>query len=197
MTLDKTKNNLNVPPLRFPGFNDKWKKTTLGECCTFYSGGTPTSGRSEYYGGEIPFIRSGEIHSDNTELSITEMGLNSSTAKMVSKGDLLLAMYGATSGEIDISKINGAINQAILCIQTIQERYFLKSLWIKHAPRILNTYLQGGQGNLSAEIIRGIKFSFPSILEQEKISRFISLLDQRITIQNKIIEVKFISNLQN
>ena len=104
---------------------------------------------------------------------------------MVSKGDLLLAMYGATSGEIDISKINGAINQAILCIQTTQERYFLKSLWIKHAPRILNTYLQGGQGNLSAEIIRGIKFSFPPILEQGKISRFISVLDQRIATQNQ------------
>ena len=188
MAQDKDQKTLNVPPLRFPGFTDDWKKTTLGECCTFYSGGTPTSGRSEYYGGEIPFIRSGEIHSDNTELSITEMGLKSSSAKMVSKGDLLLAMYGATSGEIDISKINGAINQAILCIQTTQERYFLKSLWIKHAPRILNTYLQGGQGNLSAEIIRGIKFSFPPILEQGKISRFISVLDQRIATQNKIIE---------
>ena len=115
---------------------------------------------------------------------------------MVSKGDLLLAMYGATSGEIDISKINGAINQAILCIQTTQERYFLKSLWIKHAPRILNTYLQGGQGNLSAEIIRGIKFSFPSILEQGKISRFISVLDQRIATQNKIIEDLKKLNLQ-
>ncbi|MDE6537710.1 MAG: restriction endonuclease subunit S, partial [Muribaculaceae bacterium] len=185
---NNNKKSPNVPPLRFPGFTDEWKKTTLGECCTFYSGGTPTSSRSEYYGGQIPFIRSGEIHSDNTELSITETGLKSSSAKMVSKGDLLLAMYGATSGEIDISKINGAINQAILCIQTTQERYFLKSLWIKHAPRILNTYLQGGQGNLSAEIIRGIKFSFPSILEQGKISRFISVLDQRIATQNKIIE---------
>ncbi len=107
---------------------------------------------------------------------------------MVSKGDLLLAMYGATSGEIDISKIDGAINQAILCINTTQNRYFLKSLWTKHAPRILNTYLQGGQGNLSAEIIRNIKFYFPSNLEQEKISRIIIALDERIATQNKIID---------
>ena len=107
---------------------------------------------------------------------------------MVSKGDLLLAMYGATSGEIDISKIDGAINQAILCIHTKQNRYFLKSLWTKHTARLLNTYLQGGQGNLSAEIIRNIKFYFPSILEQEKISKLIIIIDERIATQNKIID---------
>ena len=188
MATNKQDKVLNIPPLRFPGFTDEWKSFKLSECCSFYSGGTPASGKSEYYGGDIPFIRSGEIHSCNTELSITETGLKSSSAKMVSKGDLLLAMYGATSGEIDISKIDGAINQAILCIHTKQNRYFLKSLWTKHTARLLNTYLQGGQGNLSAEIIRNIKFYFPSILEQEKISKLIIIIDERIATQNKIIE---------
>ena len=55
---------------------------------------------------------------DTTELTISESGLNNSSAKMVQKGDLLYALYGATSGEVSISKIDGAIDQAILCIKS-------------------------------------------------------------------------------
>ena len=94
-----------------------WKSIHLGDECVFFSGGTPKSTDSSYYGGSIPFIRSGEIHGEKTELFLTEAGLQNSSAKMVSKGDLLIALYGATSGEVNISKIDGAINQAILCIR--------------------------------------------------------------------------------
>ena len=107
---------------------------------------------------------------------------------MVEIGDLLLAMYGATSGDIAISKIKGAINQAILCIRTNQNKKFIESVWNKHVSKILRKYLQGGQGNLSADIVKGISFSFPTLEEQEKIANLISLLDERIATQNKIIE---------
>ena len=89
----------------------KWKSVRLGTECAFFSGGTPKSTDSRYYGGTIPFIRSGEIHQEQTELFLTSEGLKNSSAKMVSKGDLILALYGATSGEVDISRIDGAINQ--------------------------------------------------------------------------------------
>ena len=107
---------------------------------------------------------------------------------MVEVGDLLLALYGATSGDIAISKIKGAINQAILCIRTKQNKKFVESVWNKHVARLLQTYLQGGQGNLSADIVKNIPFYFTNIEEQNKLARFISLLDQRIAAQNKIIE---------
>ena len=107
---------------------------------------------------------------------------------MVEIGDLLLAMYGATSGDIAISKIKGAINQAILCIRTNQNKKFIESAWNKHVSKILRKYLQGGQGNLSADIVKGISFSFPTLEEQERIANLISLLDERIATQNKIIE---------
>ena len=118
---------------------------------------------------------------------------------MVEIGDLLLAMYGATSGDISISKIKGAINQAILCIRTNQNKKFIESVWNKHVSKILRKYLQGGQGNLSADIVKGISFSFPTLEEQERIANLISLLDERIATQNKIIEryeslIKGISN---
>ena len=107
---------------------------------------------------------------------------------MVEIGDLLLAMYGATSGDIAVSKIKGAINQAILCIRTKQNKKFIESVWNKHVSKNLRKYLQGGQGNLSADIIKGISFSFPTLKEQEKIANLVSLLDERIATQNKIIE---------
>ena len=107
---------------------------------------------------------------------------------MVEVGDLLLAMYGATSGDIAISKIKGAINQAILCIRTNQNKKFIESVWNKHVSKILRKYLQGGQGNLSADIVKSISFSFPTLKEQEKIAHLISLLDERIATQNKIID---------
>ena len=131
--------------------------------CSFFSGGTPSSSKKEYYDGNIPFIRSGELHDDQTELFITEDGLKNSAAKMVEVGDLLLALYGATSGDIAISKINGAINQAILCIRHEQSKKFIESIWYKHAGKLLQTYLQGGQGNLSADIVKNISFYLPPL----------------------------------
>ena len=116
--MDNKGRNNRFPKLRFPGFEGEWEEKTLGEVATSFSGGTPKSGEPRFYGGYIPFIRSGEIHGDKTELFITEDGLNNSSAKLVKKGDLLFALYGATSGEVDLSKIEGAINQAILCIRS-------------------------------------------------------------------------------
>jgi len=188
MADNKDKKVLNVPALRFPEFTGKWERHKLSEVCSFYSGGTPSSSKKEYYNGNIPFIRSGELHKDNTELFITEAGLSNSAAKLVETGDLLLALYGATSGDIAISKIKGAINQAILCIRTKQNKKFIESVWNKHVERLLQTYLQGGQGNLSADIVKNIPFYFANSEEQDKLAKFISLLDKRIATQNKIIE---------
>ena len=188
MADNKDKKVLNVPALRFPEFTGEWERHKLSEVCSFYSGGTPSSSKKEYYNGNIPFIRSGELHKDYTELFITEAGLSNSAAKLVETGDLLLALYGATSGDIAISKIKGAINQAILCIRTKQNKKFIESVWNKHVERLLQTYLQGGQGNLSADIVKNIPFYFANSNEQDKLAKFISLLDERIATQNKIIE---------
>ena len=174
--------------MRFPEFDGEWKKEHLKDKCSFFSGGTPSSTNKTYYDGDIPFIRSGEIASDSTELFLSESGLNNSSAKIVKKGDLLLALYGATSGQIAISQIKGAINQAILCIRSPYDKVFLKSAWEKRVEKILQAYLQGGQGNLSAEIVKNLSFHFPSLQEQIKIGQLISLIDKRIETQNRIIE---------
>ena len=185
---DHEEQELKRSGFAIPRVYGEWERHKLSEVCSFYSGGTPSSSKKEYYNGNIPFIRSGELHKDYTELFITEAGLSNSAAKLVETGDLLLALYGATSGDIAISKIKGAINQAILCIRTKQNKKFIESVWNKHVERLLQTYLQGGQGNLSADIVKNIPFYFANSDEQDKLAKFISLLDERIATQNKIIE---------
>ena len=158
-----------------------WKSIRFGDECVFFSGGTPKSTDSSYYGGSIPFIRSGEIHGEKTELFLTEAGLQNSSAKMVSKGDLLIALYGATSGEVDISKIDGAINQAILCIRPYDmSKQYLRYLLEDSKDDIINTYLQGGQGNLSAEIIKNLRVDIPDSTAQSSVVEFLSMIERRI-----------------
>ena len=163
----------------------EWQEYKLNELCNFFSGGTPLTSKKEYYDGNIPFIRSAEISSENTELTISEIGLNNSSAKMIQKGDLLYALYGATSGEVSISKLNGAINQAILCIRSNRcNLIFLEKVLRNSKQNIIKTYLQGGQGNLSANIIKELQYNFPCLDEQDKIAKFITKID--IILQKEI-----------
>ena len=178
------------PELRFPGFTNDWEQRKLKDFTLSYSGGTPTVSNKNYYNGTIPFIRSGEISGERTELFISEEGLNKSSAKRVHKGQILYALYGATSGEVSLSKIDGAINQAILAIST-KEGYsnaFL-SFWLrKEKDRITATFLQGGQGNLSGEIVKNLIVPVPSQLEQTKIGNFFNQLDGIITLHQRKLE---------
>ncbi len=168
--------------IRLPGFKGEWEKTYIGDITELYSGGTPKSSEIENYADEsgIPFIRSGEISSTYTELFLSEIGYKNSSAKMVKKGDLLYALYGANSGDCFISKMDGAINQAILCIKSKSEdiRYIYYVL-SNSREKITSVYLQGGQGNLSATIIKKLKIALPSPEEQKAI---ISVLNSKDTI---------------
>lgn len=167
-----------------------WEQRKLGGVAKFYSGGTPSVGVSDYYDGTIPFIRSAEINSTSTELYLSELGLQNSSAKMVHRGDILYALYGATSGEVGISKINGAINQAILAIIPHKgyNSEFLEQWLRKNKEAIIKTYLQGGQGNLSGAIVKQIKVSFPSFDEQQKIGKSFQKIDSLITLHQRKVK---------
>ncbi|WP_370839566.1 restriction endonuclease subunit S [Megamonas funiformis] len=176
----KDKNGNNYP---------NWEKKKLGDITTSYSGGTPSVNVKDYYNGTIPFIKSGEIHNSFTETFITETGLNSSSAKLVKKGDLLFALYGATSGDTSISKINGAINQAILCVRsTTLNLHYLYQLLNFYRNKLLSIYLQGGQGNFSATIFKNLIFNFPCLEEQTKIADFLSAFDRKLENQKAQLE---------
>ncbi len=184
---------MGKPKIRFKGYEDDWEQRKLGEVSESYSGGTPSVGNKSYYGGSIPFIRSAEINSESTELFLTEEGLTNSSARMVSKGDILYALYGATSGETGRSRINGAINQAILAILPHDgyDSEFLMQWLRKSKQNITDIYLQGGQGNLSGAIVKALEVNFPSLAEQRQIGNYFQSIDKLITLhQRKCEETK-------
>lgn len=181
-----------LPKLRFPEFKDEgeWQVVRLGDVVRCFSGGTPSATNKDYYGGDIPFIRSGELHSSKTELYLTRAGLENSSAKMVEKGTILYALYGATSGDVGIARVSGAINQAILAIipnANIDKMYLYQYLSYSK-DFIINRFLQGGQGNLSASIITSLSIPLPTIQEQKIISSCLSSLDECIALSKKKLE---------
>ena len=181
-----------VPEWRFPEFKDSkgWEKLNIEKACyPSYSGGTPVTSKKEYYNGDIPFIRSGEIGKEKTELFLTSEGLDNSSAKMIEKGDVLMALYGANSGDVAISLIKGAINQAILCLRHKNNNAFLYHYLAFKKNWIVRTYIQGGQGNLSGEIVKSIELCSPQEPdEQNKIAAFLSVIDELTSNQKEKIE---------
>ncbi|MEY1272786.1 restriction endonuclease subunit S [Proteus mirabilis] len=163
---------------------EDWEIGTIGDNCKTYSGGTPSTSNKNFYGGDVKWITSsdlnlGVIH--DVAGRITDSGLNGSSAKLVAVGTLLIALYGATAGICAITRITAAINQAVLAI--IPAKYNSEYLfyWLtKHKEMIIETYTQGGQPNLSGDIIRSIKLAFPPINEQTAIATILSDMDKEI-----------------
>ena len=181
----------DLPKCRFPEFANEgaWEEKRIDQLCKPFSGGTPPTSRDEYYGGEIPFIRSAEIALERTELFLTPQGLANSAAKLVSPGDVLIALYGANSGEVAVSKIKGAINQAILCLQVGPDSEFVAQYWSRLKHWIVSTYIQGGQGNISGEIVKSIKLKIPrNPSERLKISKALMAADKHIESQKNRIK---------
>lgn len=176
-----------APVLRFKGFTNDWEQRKLGEIAKTYSGGTPSISNKKFYiNGHIPFIKSGEIGSTRTEQKINYDGLNNSSARLIETGTLLYALYGAISGKAAISPIDGAINQAVLAIipQNNVNRFIYE--WLnKNKSRITGKYLQGGQGNLSAKIIKQINIYITSKNEELKISNILRIVNKIISLQQR------------
>ena len=186
MFIDK---DCKQPILRFKNFKDNWLPHKFNDIANTFSGGTPAISNKDYYGGNIPFIRSAEINKNTTQLHLTPDGLKNSSAKFIKKGTLLYALYGATSGEVGIAQIDGAINQAVMAITLKKDNvYFIKTWLIKNKRKIISTYLQGGQGNLSAKIVKHLKLSLPKIEEEKLISITIMKIDSLIKLQQSKID---------
>jgi type I restriction enzyme S subunit len=183
---------------RFPGFDGDWQERKLGDLINTFSGGTPSRSKLEYYGGSIPWIKSGELNTRRiyaTEENISAEGLENSSAKLVSKNTLLLAIYGATAGVISVNMMEKAsINQAVLALIPKNDKVdqgFLELWFSFNKDRIVHTFTQGGQPNLSAKIVKGLKIECPTIEEQRKISKLLfSISDEIESIKQSMQVIK-------
>ena len=96
---------------------EDWKEGRLGEICTCYLGGTPSRTKSEYWSGNIPWINSGEVNKfriiEGSEF-ITELGLKKSATKLLPKKTTVLAITGATLGQVSLLEIDSCANQSVI-----------------------------------------------------------------------------------
>jgi type I restriction enzyme, S subunit len=151
-----------------PTTNPKgWPIAQLGEKLSTTSGGTPDRDVETYFGGSIPWVKSGELHQGvvtMTEEMLTERGLAESSAKIMKPGTVLLAMYGATVGKVAALGIEAATNQAICCIQPTQviQADYLIHLIRRLAPSLLAKRVGGAQPNLSQDLIRKLIVPLPT-----------------------------------
>jgi type I restriction enzyme S subunit len=167
-----------------------WKKEKLYRLSDkMGSGGTPKSSNQEYYDGEIPWIQSGDLNDGiltKTKKTITERGLNESSAKLFSKNTVLIAMYGATIGKLGKMGMDAATNQACCAIQISAkiDSDFLFYMLYNMREYLISQGYGGGQSNISQEVLKQQYFYFPEINEQREIVKFI------IKLQNKSEAVK-------
>lgn len=171
----------------------EWKEVRLGDVCTrVCSGGTPKSTNLSYYGGEIPWLNTKEIDFNriySTEKTITDSGLNNSSAKWIVPNTVTVAMYGATAGKSCIVKVPMTTNQAC-CNLTINDEvadYEFIYYSLKNDYTTLASLTNGGaQQNLNAQIIKDYVLKMPSLADQRRITSILSSLDRKIELNNKI-----------
>lgn len=160
------------------------QRSRLGELANTTSGGTPSRAVSANFGGDIPWVKSGELHSGvvtETEEKITSVGLASSSAKLLPAGTVLLAMYGATAGVVGRLGIEAATNQAV-CSITPGPR--LDAEYLVHALRaqteaLVSRASGGAQPNLSQATVRDFEIPVPDIADQRCFAKYSNAVTQR------------------
>ena len=172
-----------------------WVDTNLGEIAIWGSGGTPKRGEKSYYGGNIPWLKTGDLNNAIMEKAseyITEEGLKNSSAKLFPKNSIAIAMYGATIGKTGILGINASTNQACAVAQphkgiiNIFLHYYLK----REKQNFIDKGKGGAQPNISQTVIKAHPFPLPPLPEQKrivaKLDKLFGHLDQLKTRLDKI-----------
>lgn len=185
-----------------PITNEKgWEIKKLGEVCKSTSGGTPSKNHKEYYeGGTIPWLRSGEVckmYIFDTELFITEEGLNNSSAKWFPKETVVVAMYGATVGQVGILCKQMTTNQAICGIFPNNDfvPIYLYHFLLSKKEDFIKLASGGAQPNISQNIIRDTLVCCPCVEKQQEFAEKIKAIEkQKELIKQSLVETETLFN---
>lgn len=176
-----------------------WEYQKLGEVLETTSGGTPSKSHKEYYvGGTIPWLRSGEVSKGDiydAELYITEEGLKKSSAKLFPIDTVLIAMYGATVGQVGILKSTMCTNQAICGILPNKDFHpnFLKYVLLANKKNYLKQAIGGAQPNISQQVIKSTYIPIVKFSEQESVVSELDKINELIRLKKE--QLKDFDNL--
>ncbi|MDD2356670.1 MAG: restriction endonuclease subunit S [Thiovulaceae bacterium] len=170
----------------FGELEEKYELKILGDLTKTTSGGTPKRNEKSYWGGNIGWLKSGELNDGyitEVEEFITEDGLKKSSAKLFPKGTLLIAMYGATVGRLGILEFETTTNQAICGIlndknqfETLYMFYFLRKI----REKMLKDSFGGAQPNISQTYIKELELPLPPLQIQQKTVAYLDEISLKI-----------------
>jgi type I restriction enzyme S subunit len=171
-----------------------WYRSTLGEVARISSGGTPDRSEPEYWGGDVPWVTTGEIQFNTitqTAEQITAMGLKNSSAKLFPPGTLLMAMYGQgkTRGQVAKLGIEAATNQACAAILLNEKKdpdFYFQYLSFQY-EQLRELGNAGTQKNLNGGILKGLPVPVPPYHEQRRIADILSIWDQAIATTVRLL----------
>lgn len=173
---------------------DGWTRRTLGEIARITSGGTPDRAEPSYWGGDIPWVTTGEIQfntiTDTTE-KITELGLKNSSAKLFPPGTLLMAMYGQgkTRGQVAKLGIEAATNQnsAAILLQPDQDPDYHFHYLAARYDEIRELGHSGGVSHLNAGLLKQIEIPCAPFEQQQYIGRMLGVWDDTIAATERLL----------
>lgn len=189
---------------RIVGFSGERKEFSINDItCEVITGGTPSTSRREYYGGNIPWLASAEIHQKRITKPttyITELGLQNSSAKIAPEKSVLIALagQGKTRGTAAYLTKPMALNQSLAALVTNEKcnseflYYLIESMY--SSLRELSSG-DGGRGGLNKKLIKGVLVTIPvDVDEQEAIANTLLAMDEEIrdleTERDKIIQIR-------
>ena len=174
--------------------SSEFQKRNINSLCSLISsGGTPSRSRDDYYqNGNIKWLKTKELFDTNiyeTEEHITELGLKNSSAKLYPSNTVVMAMYGATVGQLGIMKTEMSTNQACCCMvvndQIADYRYLFYSL-LNNRNELVGLANGAAQQNLNSQTIKDFEILVPSFQTQKKIAHILSTLDDKIELNHKM-----------
>jgi type I restriction enzyme, S subunit len=188
----KIRNQKPLPPIKPEEIKHElpsgWEWVRLGDIGNWKSGSTPSRSTPSYYGGDIPWVKSGEVKQGRireTEETITQVALEKCSLGLNPVGSVLVAMYGANIGEVGILEIEATTNQAVCACQTyahFDENYLLY-LITSMKPYFLSQGAGAAQPNISREKIIATVFPLPPLSEQHRI---VARIDQLMALCDKL-----------
>jgi type I restriction enzyme, S subunit len=168
---------------------------TVAEVARTFAGGTPPRGESRFFGGDIPWVKSGEVARSPitcTEETLTVEGLAASAAKWCEAGSTLIAMYGATAGTVGRLAIGATTNQAVLCVEARdkEDEAFLYHALRAAAPTLLGRTQGSGQPNLNAGIISRLRLPWPERPVRKQVCRVLDVCDMLVAHSADVVAAK-------
>lgn len=177
---------------------EQWSVRKYKSICNIYAGGTPDTNKLELWNGDIPWLPSGKIKNDDiyeADKFITNLGLEKSSTKLIKENTTLLAMTGATCGNVGFLRIKSCANQSVMAFENLNKSFldrFIYYTLLSQREAILLQKTGGAQSGINVEDGKNLFLPSCSYITQEKIVNYldkkVSQIDDIISKQKSLIE---------